>query len=226
MFVRVARAGRLLGFASWAEHDWQSYYDAFKIAGAPSLAVFFFFFFLWGFFFFFVFFLGGGGGGGGGFCGAASRSAFIGVLFGVRQGSFEKSCEKLERSIQVRAARGLHTFHADASADSSEYQGLTMRSSEREQWLRLTFCVSLPFQPSAPWHVAIGAPRSLDPYVSLDAMRAPLFTISTLLLGLVGQVRSRRWRMYFGAFTTRTRGGLDQETHSITIGRLPTTRLV
>ena len=64
---RVARAGAPAGVASWAGLDWQSYYDAFMKQERRSGR--------W----------------------SGKQIAFIGVLFGVSQGSFEKSCEKLAR---------------------------------------------------------------------------------------------------------------------------------
>jgi hypothetical protein len=64
---RVARAGAPAGIASWAGLDWQSYYDAFMKQERRSGR--------W----------------------SGKQIAYIGVLFGVSQGSFEKSCEKLAR---------------------------------------------------------------------------------------------------------------------------------
>jgi hypothetical protein len=63
---RVARAGAPAGIASWAGLDWHSYYDAFMKQERRSGR--------W----------------------SGKQIAFIGVLFGVAQGSFEKSCEKIE----------------------------------------------------------------------------------------------------------------------------------
>jgi len=64
---RVARAGAPAGVASWAGLDWQNYYDAFMKQERRSSR--------W----------------------SGKQIAFIGVLFGVAQGSFEKSCEKMPR---------------------------------------------------------------------------------------------------------------------------------
>ena len=79
---RVARAGAPAGIASWAGHDWQSYYDAFMKQERRSGR--------W----------------------SGKQIAFIGVLFGVGQGSFEKSCEKLERDQKSRE------WAADVLADA------------------------------------------------------------------------------------------------------------
>ena len=64
---RVARSGAPAGIASWAGLDWQSYYDAFMKQERRSGR--------W----------------------SGKQIAFIGVLFGVAQGSFEESCEKMAR---------------------------------------------------------------------------------------------------------------------------------
>src|SRR5688572_19256012 len=64
---RVARAGAPAGIASWAGLDWQTYYDAFMKQERRSHR--------W----------------------SGKQIAFIGVLFGISQGSFEKSCEKMPR---------------------------------------------------------------------------------------------------------------------------------
>jgi hypothetical protein len=76
---RVARAGAPAGIASWAGLDWQSYYDAFMKQERRSGR--------W----------------------SGKQIAFIGVLFGVAQGSFEKSGEKMVRDQKSRewAARVL-----------------------------------------------------------------------------------------------------------------------
>ena len=80
---RVARAGAPAGIASWAGLDWQSYYDAFMKQERRSGR--------W----------------------SGKQIAFIGVLFGVAQGSFEKSCEKLERDQKSRE------WAADVLADAT-----------------------------------------------------------------------------------------------------------
>jgi hypothetical protein len=69
---RVARAGAPAGIASWAGLDWQTYYDAFMKQERRSHR--------W----------------------SGKQIAFIGVLFGVSQGSFEKSCEKMPRDQRGR----------------------------------------------------------------------------------------------------------------------------
>ena len=69
---RVARAGAPAGIASWAGLDWQSYYDAFMKQERRAGR--------W----------------------SGKQIAFIGVLFGVSQGSFEKSCEKMPRDAKGR----------------------------------------------------------------------------------------------------------------------------
>jgi hypothetical protein len=79
---RVAHAGAPAGIASWAGHDWQSYYDAFMKQERRSGR--------W----------------------SGKQIAFIGVLFGVAQGSFEKSCEKLKRDQKSRE------WAADVLADA------------------------------------------------------------------------------------------------------------
>ena len=79
---RVARAGAPAGIASWAELDWQSYYDAFMKQERRSGR--------W----------------------SGKQIAFIGVLFGVAQGSFEKSCQKMARDQKSRE------WAADVLADA------------------------------------------------------------------------------------------------------------
>ena len=79
---RVARAGAPAGIASWAGLDWQSYYDAFMKQERRSGR--------W----------------------SGKQIAFIGVLFGIAQGSFEKSCEKMERDQKGRE------WAADVLADA------------------------------------------------------------------------------------------------------------
>jgi hypothetical protein len=79
---RVARAGAPAGIASWAGLDWQSYYDAFMKQERRSRR--------W----------------------SGKQIAFIGVLFGVSQGSFEKSCEKMPRDAKGR------DWAADVLADA------------------------------------------------------------------------------------------------------------
>ena len=79
---RVARAGAPAGIASWAGLDWQSYYDAFMKQERRSGR--------W----------------------SGRQIAFIGVLFGVAQGTFEKSCEKMARDRNGR------DWAADVLADA------------------------------------------------------------------------------------------------------------
>jgi hypothetical protein len=69
---RVARAGAPAGIATWAALAWQSYYDAFMKKERRSQR--------W----------------------SGKQIAFIGVLFGVAQGSFAKSCEKMPRDQKGR----------------------------------------------------------------------------------------------------------------------------
>jgi hypothetical protein len=69
---RIARAGAPAGVAEWAGLDWQSYYDSFMKKERSSLR--------W----------------------SGKQIAFIGVLFGVAQGSTEKSCEKMPRDEKGR----------------------------------------------------------------------------------------------------------------------------
>ena len=70
---RVARAGAPAGIASWAGLDWQSYYDAFMKQERRSGR--------W----------------------SGKQIAFIGVLFGVAQGSFEKSSRQMPSHPTDRA---------------------------------------------------------------------------------------------------------------------------
>jgi hypothetical protein len=79
---RVTRAGAPAGIASWAGLDWQSYYGEFMKQERRSGR--------W----------------------SSKQIAFIGVLFGVAQGSFEKSCERLERDQKGRE------WAADVLADA------------------------------------------------------------------------------------------------------------
>jgi hypothetical protein len=69
---RVAHAGVPAGVAAWAELDWESYYKAFMKKERSSRR--------W----------------------SGKQIAFIGVLFGVAQGSTEKSLEKMPRDQKGR----------------------------------------------------------------------------------------------------------------------------
>jgi hypothetical protein len=79
---RIARAGAPAGVAMWAGLEWESYYDAFMKQERRSHR--------W----------------------SGKQIAFIGVLFGVAQGSFEKSCASMPRDQKGRE------WAADVLADA------------------------------------------------------------------------------------------------------------